>query len=123
MMKKLTKKVFTSGECKTANYGTTWMHTFGGAHLSEPMDADFFFSFLPQKPLFPLPACFSILQLQAACKAQRSESDKHVERIQCKLTPCFRLSLAWSATPDTITKAATTQTEREGEIEKEGGTK
>lgn len=44
--------------------------------------------------------------------AERSESDKHMERVQCKLTPCFRLSLAWSATSDTITKAAATQTER-----------
>lgn len=44
--------------------------------------------------------------------AEPSESDKHMERVQCKLTPCFRLSLAWSATSDTITKAAATQTEK-----------
>lgn len=36
--------------------------------------------------------------------------------IQSKLTPCFRLSLAWSATSDTITKAAATQKQRKKEI-------
>lgn len=48
---------------------------------------------------------------------------KTVEWIQRELTPCFRLSLAWSATSDTITKAAKTQTEGEGEKEREGGRK
>lgn len=44
--------------------------------------------------------------------AEQPESDKHMECIQSKLTPCFRLSLAWSATSDTITKAAATQTRK-----------
>lgn len=39
-----------------------------------------------------------------------------------RLTPCFRLSLAWSATSDTITKAAATQTEKEKERVLELGT-
>lgn len=69
--------------------------------------------FLLQKLLFPLPACFSILQLEAACKLS-GLTVINMERIQCKLTPCFRLSLAWSATSDTITKAATTQTKSRG---------
>lgn len=46
---------------------------------------------------------------------RQCESDKYVECIHSKLTPCFRLSLAWSATADTITKAAATQTDRKRE--------
>lgn len=51
--------------------------------------------------------------------AKRSQWRKHVECMHSKLTPCFRLSLAWSATSDTITKAAATQTETEREKERD----
>lgn len=60
-------------------------------------------------------ACWA-MNMSNSTGAKRPECYKHMECIQSKLTPCFRLSLAWSATWDTITKAAATQTERKGEI-------